>query len=39
MVGDITFYNSDRDIARVETGYNEDIDARPWQDEDEDRGS
>jgi hypothetical protein len=36
MVGDITFHDSDMDMARVGTLHDEDWDAKAWQDEDED---
>jgi hypothetical protein len=36
-VGDVTFHDSDIDVARVGTWHDEDRDARAWQDEDEDR--
>jgi hypothetical protein len=33
----MTFYNLDRDMARVGTQYNEDRNMRAWQNEDKDR--
>jgi hypothetical protein len=37
IMGDVTFHNLDRDVARAAIRHGEDRDARAWQDEDEDR--
>jgi hypothetical protein len=37
MVGDTTFHDLDRDMARVGTWCDEDGDVKAWQDEDKNR--
>jgi hypothetical protein len=37
VAGDMTFHDSDRDVARAGTWHDEDRDAKGGQDEDEDR--
>jgi hypothetical protein len=37
IMGDITFHNLDRDVARAGIWHDEGRDARAWQGEDEDR--
>jgi hypothetical protein len=37
MVGDMAFYDSDRDTAETQTWWDEDGDVMPWQGEDKDR--
>jgi hypothetical protein len=37
MMGDMTFRDSDRDVARAGTRHDEDRHAKAWQDKDEDR--
>jgi hypothetical protein len=37
IVGDTTFHDSDRDMAKVGTWYGKDWDMKAQQDEDEDR--
>jgi hypothetical protein len=37
MAGDVTFHDSDTDVARTGTWCDEDGDAKAWQDGDEDR--